>query len=410
MSEDESKKITRRRALAVSLGTVGAAALGDMLHAAPPPRVKDGHKVWTVTDPQEYDSSTQFLLGPEDLGPKAAACSVVKRTLQSGLSAGVETVEVDNGKLSFVVLPTRGMGIWRARCGDVRLGWDSPVKGPVNPAFVRLDEPSGLGWLAGFDEMLVRCGLEYNGGPEFEDNGVLRYGLHGRIANTPAHKVEISVDAADGRISVTGVVDESRLFGNKLRMTSTISTLPGRAEITIRDSVENLSSEPGDLQLIYHTNFGPPFLGPGAKLIAVAKKVTPYDDVAAKGLASWNVMGNESAGAREECFFCDLSSSADGNTGVMLQSADRRKAVLYRFNKNQLPCFTLWKNPQCRSDGYAMGFEPGTNYPNTKSQEKEQGQVVSMAAGESKTFELTLEYLDQPQAISAAKSQLTGFA
>lgn len=386
--------------MAVSLGTVGVAALGGKLEAAPVPQVKEGRKTWTVTGTSEnslHDNTLAFRLDVTDLGPKAAGVSLVKQTLQNGPSAGVDTIEVDNGKLSFVVLPTRGMGIWQARCGDVRLGWDSPVRGPVHPALVRLEEPDGLGWLAGFDEMLVRCGLEYNGGPEFHENGTLRYGLHGRIANTPAREVEVSVDLADGTVSVTGVVDEARLFGNKLRMTSTISTRPGRAEIHVRDIIKNVSSEPGDLQLIYHTNFGPPFLGPGATLLAKTKKVTPYDAVAAAGLDSWNVMGKETPGAAEECFFCDLAASSDGTTAVMLRSADRQKAVLYRFNKTQLPCFTLWKNPQCKADGYVVGLEPGTNYPNTKSMEEENGRVIHLKPGESRTFELTLEYLDNPE-------------
>jgi hypothetical protein len=356
----------------------------------------------------EKHPSTQIRFGSEELGPKAAGCRVLRRTLQDGLSAGVDIVEIDNGRLSFIIVPTRGMGIWYARCGNVRLGWNSPVKGPVNPAFVRLDEPSGLGWLAGFDEMLVRCGLEYNGGPEFREDGILRYGLHGRIANTPAHSVKITVDEIDGRISVAGVVDEARLFGNKLRLTSTISTRPGKAEISIRDTVENLSSEPGELELIYHTNFGPPLLSPGAEIVAPVKKVLPYDDVAARGISTWNIMGDETPGAREECFFCDLAAFQDGCTGVMLRSADRNQAVLYRFNKLQLPYFTLWKNSQCASDGYVVGLEPGTNLPNTKTEEKKHGRVIVLSPRESKTFDLTLEYLDDTHTINSAIETIMG--
>ena len=210
------------------------------------------------------------------------------------------------------------------------------------------------------------------------------------------------MDPTDGTISVTGVVDEARLFGNKLRMTSTVSTRPGRAEITVRDIIKNVSAEPSDLMLIYHTNFGPPLLSPGATIIAPAQNVTPYDDVAAKALASWNVMGKETPGAKEECFFCDLAASGDGGTGVMLRSADQKKAVLYHFNKKQLPYFTLWKNSHCKSDGYAVGLEPGTNLPNTKTEEKKQGRVIGLAPGESRTFELTLEYLDDPAEIKVA--------
>ena len=89
----------------------------------------------------------------------------MKRTLRGGLSDGVDVIEIDNGRFRFVVIPTRGMGVWRASCDNVRLGWKSPAKGPVHPAFVPLWEPGGLGWLRGFDELLVRCGLERTAGP-----------------------------------------------------------------------------------------------------------------------------------------------------------------------------------------------------------------------------------------------------
>ncbi len=97
------------------------------------------------------------------------------------------------------------MGLWKARLGELQLGWRSPVHGPVHPALVNLADEGGLGWLRGFDELLCRCGLESNGAPEYHANGTLRYGLHGRIANTPAHKVQVTVDGDTGEIAVVGI-------------------------------------------------------------------------------------------------------------------------------------------------------------------------------------------------------------
>ncbi len=124
-------------------------------------------KTFILTDVAEDLYVERISLGPEQIGGAARGYSVTKRTLRGGLREGVDVVEVDNGRLRFVVVPTRGMGIWRASCQQVPLGWKSPVHGPVNPAFVPLWEPSGIGWLSGFDELLVRCGLESNGAPEF---------------------------------------------------------------------------------------------------------------------------------------------------------------------------------------------------------------------------------------------------
>ena len=59
-----------------------------------------------------------------------------------------------------------------------------------------------------------------------------------------------------------------------------------------------------------------------------------------------------------------------------------------KFNKRQLPCFTLWKNRQAAADGYVTGLEPATNFPNRKSFEKEQGRVAVLAPGETRRFEV----------------------
>ena len=117
-------------------------------------------------------------------------------------------------------------------------------------------------------------------------------------------------------------------------------------------------------------------------------------------------LGEEIASVHEKCFFCELSAGTDGHTGVVLRSAEGRKGVAYRWNKKQLPYFTLWKNNQCASDGYAVGLEPGTNFPYTKSKEKEQGRVVALAPGESRAFELTLEYLDNADTVKEAERRV----
>src|SRR5262249_20179528 len=157
-----------------------------------------------------------------------------------------------NGVFRFSVLPTRGMGIWKARHADLTLGWNAPVHGPVHPKFVPLSEPTGIGWLRGFDELMCRCGLESNGGPVFDEKGEPKLPPRGRIANLPAHHVEVSIDGSTGEISVTGVVDEACLYHNKMRLRSTIKTRVGETKLEIVDEISNLSAEPGELQLLYH--------------------------------------------------------------------------------------------------------------------------------------------------------------
>ena len=78
--------------------------------------------------------------------------------LRGGVRDGVLEVELVAGATRVVVLPDRGLGIWKMSVGDCELGWQSPIRGPVHPRFVPLGEPSGIGWLDGFDELVARCG------------------------------------------------------------------------------------------------------------------------------------------------------------------------------------------------------------------------------------------------------------
>jgi galactose mutarotase-like enzyme len=360
-------------------------------------------KSWILTDVETDVYQEQICLGPDQVGGPACGYRVSKRTLHGGRREGVDVVEVDNGRLHFVAIPTRGMGLWRASCGDLQLAWKSPVQGPVNPAFVPLWEPSGLGWISGFDELLVRCGLESNGAPEFLPNGALRYPLHGLITNTPAHKVAVSIDGDSGEIALTGVVDEARMFGNKLRLTTTMTTRVGSTAIRIEDEITNISAEPGELELLYHINFGLPLLTPGAKVVVPIKKMAPRDVVAQENLSEWDVYGPETPGLGEACFFFDLVADAAGQTQVLLRCATGKQGVSVKFNKHRLPCFTLWKNRQAAIDAYVTGLEPSINFPNRRSFEKEKGRVAVLAPGETRRFEVSIDAHPDAAAVAAAE-------
>lgn len=359
-------------------------------------------KTFTLADLKQDVYVEEFAIDPAVMG-RATGYSVVKRTLRGGLRDGVDVIEVNNGTFRFVVVPTRGMGIWRASLGSLQLGWKSPVDGPVHPGFVRLWEASGLGWLDGFDELLVRCGLESNGAPEFDEKGELVWPLHGKIANTPAHKVQVTIDGDSGEIAVTGTVDEARLFGNKLRMVSTVTTKVGRPGMTVSDVITNISAEKGELELLYHVNFGAPLLGAGSKVVLPVAKVAPRDAVAVGNVPDWDTYGPETPGSAEAVFFFDLAADHDGRTQTLLRNAAGNQGVSLKFNKNQLPCFSLWKNRQAEADGYVTGLEPAINFPNKRSFEQEKGRVAVLAAGESRTFEIAIEAHADAASVRAAQ-------
>jgi len=333
-------------------------------------------------------------------------CRITKRRLIGGPSDGVSLIELESGGLSLQVLPTRGMGIWRGHCGDVPLKWDAPSAGPVHPAFVNLADPSGLGWLDGFDEWLVRCGLENNGSPEFSDLGTLKYPLHGRIANTPAHSVTLSIDHDKGDITLTGVVRETRLFFKKLELTSSLTIHSGTSSFTIRDTVTNLSAEPRTFQLLYHINTGMPFASSGARVVVPFDRMAPRSEHAVENLPDWNKCGPETPGSTEVVFFFEPAADKEGRVKTMLVNAEGNRGLVLGFDKKTLPLFSLWKSRLSNNDGYVTGLEPAVNLPNNFSFEKKHGRVVSLKPGKSRTHELRFEVLCDAEAVKRTEKEI----
>src|SRR4051812_15749138 len=120
--------------------------------AFPPPQVS-AMPAKTISALEPYLNEAQKTLEPKDFGADGK-WSIICRRHRGGLSDGVDTIVVQMPGFRFTVIPTRGMGLWHAAIGKLVFGWKSPVRGPVHPAFVDLGEPSGLGWLDGFDELL----------------------------------------------------------------------------------------------------------------------------------------------------------------------------------------------------------------------------------------------------------------
>ncbi len=336
---------------------------------------------------------------PTTRGPVAIRHGVLK----SGKSAGVEIAWVDTGASQTVLLLSRGMGIWRISSGEIDFGWKSPIDGPVHPAWVPLTDPDGLGWLEGFDELLVRCGLESNGAPEKSDDGTLKYPLHGRIANLPATGLTVEVHVASGQVAVVGDVIESKLFFKRLRLRSRTVFTAGSADIEIVDEVTNESARPATAQLLYHINLGVPVLGEGAKLIAPIAEIEAKDSLADGELEHWNEFVAPQSGFAERVYFARLRSDDQQTAAAMLRSADGGSGLGVSYDTTHLPHFILWKNTAAEADGYVVGLEPATNLPNPRSVETAAGRVVELTPGQTIKFQVGVHPLSNP-------SQVTRFA
>ncbi len=324
-----------------------------------------------------------------------------KWTIRGGPGDGIDVVELAHPDLSVSVLPTRGMGIWKAQSRDLPIGWQSPVRRPVHPSLVRVNESGGIGWLGAFHELVARCGLAWHGPPATDPEDGRTSTLHGRIANIPAHEVSVGVDD-NGRTWVRGVVEETSLFGECLQLTSVISVTPGSTCITIEDTVTNLAGIPSDLELLYHTNIGAPILEAGSRLSAPARRVIPATPHAASAVDAWDHIPAPTSGFVEQCYFLELAPGQDHRTLVVLHDASARHGVALGFDLTSLPHFTIWKNAVAAEDGYVVGIEPSTDLPNPRHFERNQGRLMRLPAGAAWTTRLELQILADASAVSDA--------
>jgi len=191
-----------------------------------------------------------------------------------------------------------------------------------------------------------------------------------------------------------------------LQLSTRIATVPGSNALTICDEVINMRAVEAELELLYHCNFGPPFLGAGAVLVAPSREVAPRDARAVEGISTYATYGAPEPGYVEQVYWHELAAAPGGATLTMLRNAAGDKGAVLRFNQKQLPCFTQWKNTGAASDGYVTGLEPGTNFPNAKAFEREQGRVLKLGPGESHCVDLRVEILTDAEAVQAVEAEV----
>ena len=370
---------------------------------------------WVLTDTWAGVYEESYRLGSDNFpGFDGPSWHIIKYTLKGGKQHGVDLVEISNGHMTVVVVPTRGMGVLEAFTDDVTLGWGSPVRQVVHPAYVAEESRGGLGWLEGFSELVVRCGLACNGAAGEDvirtNTGAearVRLPLHGTIANAPASVVTVQVGLEPPHeLAVFGEVYDTQMFGTCYRLESRISTVPGSAEFTVSDVVENLGACPSELELLYHCNYGRPLLGDGARLVAPVKYLCPRDAHAQEDLRTWDTYGPPRPGFAEQCHFMRLHADADGRTLVALMAPDGEAAATIRYSVADLPAFTVWKCTAADADGYVTGLEPGTDYPNNRSFERAQGRVVTLDGGQTFATSLTFGLVTDSEAMGKVTEEI----
>lgn len=167
-----------------------------------------------------------------------------------------------------------------------------------------------------------------------------------------------------------------------------------------------VGAQPADMELLYHCNLGPPLLETGSKFVAPVRRLVPATPRAAVGIDTVGVYAAPTAGFAEQVYLYDLYANEAGETLTLLHNAAGTLGLALRFNLNQLPCFTQWKNTGAIEDGYVTGIEPGTNYPNFRSYERQQGRLMVLPPGGRWECRWSMEVCGSASEVEAAKGEI----
>lgn len=353
------------------------------------------------------DDSTRFVDRQWELPPEFSGCRIRTETLHGGLRQGVQVVEVSTDRVQVQVLLSRGGGIGRLVIDGVSLGWRSPISGPVHPNFVPLYRPDGLGWLAGFDETLARCGLLNVGGPQFNEQHQLEFPLHGAIAHQPCSQARVFVSPADSSLIVETVCSEVLFHFHRLQLRSRLTLRLGQASLELQDEIENQGGRSAEVLLLHHWNFGPPLVQPQSLITVAHTGITPRNRWAEQHLADWDRMQAPAGDGQETVYFFDQQSDPAGQSHSLLECPAGQQAVHFTWPTAQFPCLTLWKNPVALEDGYAIGMEPGTCFPNGRAAERTANRTITLPPGAKHESRIQLNGLiDAADSIQTLRSRI----
>jgi hypothetical protein len=319
-------------------------------------------------------------------------------TLGDGQGRGVRVLEFRTGSgFAFDVLVDRAFDVGRCEHNGRSLNWTSSV-GVIAPAYY---EHNAWGWFRAWGGgMVVTCGLDHTMNGARDTAGqfhqphmfeTVDYGLHGRVGGLPARLLGYGEDW-DGDECILwaeGEVRQSSVFGETLVLRRRIETRVGASHFTIHDRVTNAGHSLTSHMLLYHCNVGFPLVDGGSELLIPTRSTTtdPWSSI-----EGYRTLTDPQADFQEACFYEQVAAEPSGHVPAAVVNRRLGLGVYQVFDQRQLSQFMIWR--MMGEGAYAVALEPGTNRAVPRSDLRASGELIELAPGETRTYDLELGALD----------------
>ena len=344
---------------------------------------------------KENNEYTQKL---KYVGNKNQLFSVKNYIMTDGRANNMRAIDIFNGKgLFLTVLPDRCMDIYQLIYKDTNMSYIT-ASGAVHPSYYDNRSMEFLrSFFAGF---LTTCGLETICNPSEDDGEEL--GLHGRIGNAPADNycakiIEENTESGEPEIIITGTMTQARLFGDKYSLAREIKIYTNENKFEICDIVKNTGFKKSPHMILYHLNYGYPFLDENIEINipAIENETLPVDDYAAKDLDKWDKFNTPQHGIDEQCYYHKLKTDENGWAKYSLYNPGLKKGVSVKYDAKTLDYFLEWKTPG--EGDYVLGLEPANCRGGGRKKNREDGRLKFLGPMEEVKYHLIVNLSEERQ-------------
>ncbi len=228
-----------------------------------------------------------------------------------------------------------------------------------------------------FYGMLTTCGFE-NTGPSCTDPKGTIYSLHGSINNEEAENIAVSIEGSVIRITGTVCSTINKMHDFILKREITFEDHENR--LTVSDEILN-TSDKDQICLMYHYNFGPPFLSDTCILDIPYTTATPKNAIAQVELTNILKVHAPDQNQEPHVFYMTFS----GETGrASIRNPEMGLEATLEFDRTTLPKMDLWKNLQ--PNKYVLALEPCNAFPYGRLEQNQRGEAQFLEKGEKKKY------------------------